>query len=98
MNKKFKKPLIYIGKPVNIQERRENTAESKASTSSILQQKLAEKRKAEAKKNQTQEEETPEQGKENTPSTTPPGLSIEQEIQNILDSEVKYLDENGEEC
>ena len=90
-------PIISFA-PVNVQERRETPAESKASTSSILQQKLAEKRKAEEKKNQTQEEETPEQGKENTPPTTPPGLSIDEEIQNILDSEVKYLDENGEEC
>lgn len=90
-------PIISFA-PVNVQERRETPTESKASTSSILQQKLAEKRKAEEKKNQTQEEETQEQGKENTPPTTPPGLSIDEEIQNILDSEVKYLDENGEEC
>lgn len=90
-------PIITFA-PVNVQERRETPAESKASTSSILQQKLAEKRKVEEKKNQTQGEEVSEQEKQEIPSTTPPGLSIEQEIQNILDSEVKYLDENGEEC
>lgn len=90
-------PIITFA-PVNVQERRETPAESKASTSSILQQKLAEKRKVEEKKNQTQEEEVSEQEKQEIPSTTPPGLSIDEEIQNILDSEVKYLDENGEEC
>ena len=71
-------PIISFA-PVNVQERREIPAESKASTSSILQQKLAEKRKAEEKKNQPQGEEISEQGKETTPPTTPPGLSIDEE-------------------
>ena len=90
-------PIITFA-PVNVQERRNTTPESKASTSSILQQKLAEKRRAEEKKNQTEEKGKEEQEEETTPPTIPPGLSIDEEIQSILDSEVKYLDENGEEC